>query len=389
MKVDLSRYLGTHSHGYVIKTFYFNNQEPTINTLVKGNASLKPEIIQMEEDFLFDIASLTKFIIAIITYRAVEEGLFSLNTKVKELEPKFQKAENVTILDLLAHRQEMWTEGYLGDCQTKDDFYNIIYTAYIKTPNRLYMDVHYIILGMLLEKVYNQNLSEILKEKIVKPLNLKQTTYSPKENDKIVSSNYDYVTKFYGMNQDDILDFIYPGTPHDNKANIAKKLGIYLGHAGIFTTAEDLLKILTSLIDDNYLLLTKESINKMIEHDDIDALNMAILKKYTNDNGSLNELYKKALQTEKDLKINKTYNYSGTRYRNGIEELNDVALNASDNSITYSGYTGPIFLIDFDKKIIVLIMCNVCHLSKMERYARKDISVRLVNDIYNELIEAG
>ena len=392
MYIDLDKYLGTHSQGYVIKTLEFDDNKPIINTIVAGYASVKPEQREMKEDFLFDVASLTKYVTAILVYKAIEENLLSFETKVSAIEPKFTKLDDITIQDLLAHRQEIWTEGYLGDCQTKEDFYNIIHTAYVKETDRKYMDVDYIILSMLLEKVYNKNLSEILNEKIIKPLNLKNTTYNPEDTTKIVSNNYDYVTKFFGMNKEDILDFIYPGVPHDNKANIAKNLGIYLGHAGIFTTAEDFLKILSTLIDDSYLLLNKETINKMLEHDDTEGLNrIKLIKCGVKNVSDINELFNEAKQLTGQTKGDfspylSSYNYSGTRYRNTIDELNDIPKRASQNSITFSGYTGPIFLIDFDKKIIVLVMSNVCHESKTDRHTRKDTSVRLVEEIYNKVV---
>ena len=73
MKINLDKYLGIHSQGYVIKTYSFKNNEPIIDTLIKGYASIKPEKMMMQEDSIFDIASLTKFMIAIIAYKAIEE----------------------------------------------------------------------------------------------------------------------------------------------------------------------------------------------------------------------------------------------------------------------------------------------------------------------------
>jgi len=364
MNIDLNKYLGNHSQGYVIKTLEMKDGAPFVNTLVKGYASVEPKKIKLEEEFLFDIASLTKFIMAMIIYKSVQDGLISLNSKITDIEPKFNKLDNITILDLLSHRQEIWTEGYLGNYQTKEEFQKIIYTAYVKTNDRKYVDVHYIILGMLLEKIYKKNLEEILKEQIVKPLNLMNTTYNPLTN-KIVSNNYDYTTKFFGMDKGAILDFIYPGIPHDNKANIAKKTGLFLAHAGIFTTANDMLKILSCLIDGQELLLNKETINMMFKHDDINLLNMK--------------------RTSEKLTPFITYNYCGTRYKNNISQLNDIPKSSSENAITFSGYTGPIFLVDFTKRIIILVMSNVCHLSEMERHDRKDISVQIVEDIYEDI----
>ena len=77
----------------------------------------------------------------------------------------------------------------------------------------------------------------------------------------------------------------------------------------------------------------------------------------------------------------------GTRYRNVIDELNDVPDKASDNSISFSGYTGPMFTIDFDNKIIVLIMCNIIHNSKLDREERKILTFEIINKIFNNILQ--
>lgn len=54
----------------------------------------------------------------------------------------------------------------------------------------------------------------------------------------------------------------------------------------------------------------------------------------------------------------------GTRYRNEIHALNDVPNVSNDNTIAFSGFTVPSFIMDFDEKIIVVVMCNVTHTTK-------------------------
>ena len=75
----------------------------------------------------------------------------------------------------------------------------------------------------------------------------------------------------------------------------------------------------------------------------------------------------------------------GTRYRNDISILNDVPNKAGNNSITFSGYTGPSFTIDFDNEVIVIIMCNVMHNTTLNRKERKQKSVEIMNNIFDNL----
>ena len=75
----------------------------------------------------------------------------------------------------------------------------------------------------------------------------------------------------------------------------------------------------------------------------------------------------------------------GTRYRNNIAKLNDVPTKASDHSNSFSGYTGPMFTMDLERKIIVVIMCNVIHNTKLNRDERKNKTVEIMNQIFDNL----
>lgn len=82
----------------------------------------------------------------------------------------------------------------------------------------------------------------------------------------------------------------------------------------------------------------------------------------------------------------RTYNNMGLRYKNIIDDLNDVPYKASENSVSFSGYTGPMFTIDFDNQIIVIIMCNIIHNSRLNRYERKALTEEIMNKIFDNLL---
>ena len=134
----------------------------------------------------------------------------------------------------------------------------------------------------------------------------------------------------------------------------------------------------------NNILLSQETINLMLNHSDRNTENYQILKNIVT-NGDINQMYQSAIKTNLVLKLMKTYNNMGVRYRNNIKDLNDIPSNCSNNSITFSGYTGPSFLVDFDKKIIIVVMCNVMHNTKLNRFERKHITDKIIEDIYNKI----
>lgn len=361
-----------HSSSYIIET-YHNGIEKEI---ILGYREIIPTRKKCTKNTLYDIASLTKVYTATVVYIAYEEGKLNLNEKIKDIDNRFVNLNNIKILDLLSHNQEIWTKGYLGDAKTKKEFYEILFTAYIKSTTPTYLDIHYIILSTLLEKIYKKSFEEILKEKIFQTLELKKTTVSPMGNN-IASNNFETLNEV-------LISDILPGCIHDKKARVAKNLGIITGHASIFTTGKELLEFLKSFL--NNKLLTKETIALMLNHKDRNQENYNILKSIVSEKDR-NKMYEEAIQMNPNLKLRRTYNNMGTRYRNDIQILNDVPKQCSENTIAFSGYTGPSFIIDFDAQIIVVVLCNVMHNTKLSRYERKKNTEVMIQKLCNQLYE--
>lgn len=369
--LDLSDFLKNHSPGYVIEIY--NNGK--IDEYIYGNKSVIPELEVATKTTLYDIASLTKVFTATLIYMAYEENLINLNDTVYNIDNNFKNLKDVKIIDLLSHNQNIWTDGYLGNANNKEEFYKILYSAYVKEKVPTYVDTHYIILSTILKTIYKKDYHELCTEKIFKRLNLKNTTFNP-DKKLCASNNYEHI-------KDKIVDDIYPGLIHDTKGRIAKNLGIYLGHASIFTTGEDLLKFLQTFLNNS--LLKKETINFMLQHNNINEMNYRKLKALSSKT-DINEMYEQVNRENINVYLPKTYNNMGVRYRNIIDKINDVPTKASDNSITFSGYTGPMFTIDFDNNIIAVIMCNVVHNSYLTRDERKEKTVEIMNMIFENLL---
>lgn len=366
--MNLDKYINLPSPGYVVEIY----DDGKIIKHVIGNKSVLPNIEKTTIDTLYDIASLTKVFTSTLIYIAYEENKINIFDFVYNIDNNFINLKDVRVIDLLTHNQEVWTDGYLGDCETKEDFYNILYSAYVKSNIPMYIDVHYIILSTILEKIYGLDYKELCNQKIIKKLKLNNTTFEPDINN-VASNNYE-------NNNGKIVDYIYPGMIHDTKARKAKSLGITTGHASIFTTASDLVTFLKSFFD--YSLLKKETIEFMLQHDDMNLYNFNCLRKISNKT-NINDMYNDV--SPNNINLYRTHNHMGTRYRNDIDYLNDVPLLASDNSISFSGFTGPMFTIDFDKKIIVVIMCNVIHNTKLNRQDRKNKIVEIMNLIFEHI----
>ncbi len=351
----LTKNLNYHSPGYVILTY----QKGVTKSIVKGNRQVIPEVLECTKDTLYDIASLTKVYTATLVYMAYEENRLDINDDVKKIDDRFKNLDGVTILDLLSHNLEIWTDGYLGNAKTKEEFLQILFSSYVKRKVPTYVDTHYIILGVILEKIYHKTLEELYQEKIFAKLNLTKTTVNP-SLDNVASNNYEY-------KEDIQIDLVLPGLIHDPKGRVAKDFGITTGHASIFTTGEELLEFLKTFL--NNKLLKKETIDLMLKHDKRNSYNESIKDK------------------KEEGEYLKTYNYMGIRYRNVIASLNDVPAEASADTVVFSGFTGPSFLIDFERKIIIVVMANVMHNTKLSREERKKITDMIIARLYNNLLD--
>ena len=372
MKLDLEEYKKIHSPGYVIGIYNNGNYEE----IVDGNREITPSIRECNENTLYDIASLTKTYTTTLIYIAYEEEKLDLEATVKDVDNRFINLDNVRIKDLVCHNQDVWTDGYLGDAKTKKEFYDILFTAYVKSTFSTYVDVHYMILSTILEKLYNRPYAEILKEKIIDKLDLKSTTVYP-SGENIASNNYE-------MLNGKRVENITPGTIHDTKARVAKGLGIITGHASIFTTASDLVRFLKSFLDCS--LLKQKTIDLMLEHDPINERNYEILNQFV-PKDEVNTMLEACAKQNIYPQLMKTYNYMGTRYKNDIDTLNDVPRICSDRSVAFSGYTGPMYVIDFDNKTIVFIMCNIMHNTTIDREKRKKLTEEIMNMIFDQLYQ--
>lgn len=372
MLKELETYSKFHSPSYVIEIYHEKNTQE----IIYGNREVTPTIKKSNHDTLYDIASLTKLYTATLVYIAYEEKKLDLYAKVNLIDNRFSHLQDVRIIDLLSHNQEIWTDGYLADAKSREEFYQILFSSTVKSHVPTYVDTHYIILSTILEKIYQLPYETLLKNKIFIPLNLKKTTVDPL-GDNIASNNYEKLN-------DTIVDNTYPGIVHDKKARRAKELGVITGHASIFTTGSELLDFLKSFLD--YSLLKPDTISLMLKHTDRNEMNYQLLSNFHNcQDKDINLMYQLALEQNENFKAIHTYNYMGTRYYNQIEALNDVPKYCSANTIVFSGYTGPMFLIDFDKFIIIVIMCNVIHNTKISRIERKDGTKHLMDIICHNL----
>lgn len=206
---------------------------------------------KIDENTLFDIASVTKMFTLLLTFKLIDLGYLNLNDKIVDLCPEYPGLEDFTIEDLLLLRGQFYTKGNIAT--TKDNAEEILKTIYLTSNDRTtntYTDFGAIIIGKTIETVINKkhgtnlNYGEILNKYILEPYGLVNTTYFPKV--QITGNGSD--SKF----------------AHDPKSN---NLGHAVGSAGLFTNSEDLAKLAFEIFRVDYVnydaIVSKENLLKM------------------------------------------------------------------------------------------------------------------------------
>lgn len=227
----------------------FNNNGEYKLKLIGGKTTRDLDI-KVNEKTLFDVASITKLFTLLLTFKLEEIGLINLDTKISEVNPDIQGLEDFTFNDLIRLHGEYRTNGAITDAKSKEEAYQIFKTLYLTSNTReqnKYNDFGAMVIGDTLEKIISREygkevkLDQIMEEYLFKPLGLNDTIFNPKTNN--VSGN--------GNNL---------GLVHDPKSRI---LGGALGHAGIFTTSDDLARLSKEIYSVGYI--NKKHISRLGE----------------------------------------------------------------------------------------------------------------------------
>lgn len=198
-----------------------------------GQRSVRPSAEPMTVDTIFDLASLTKPIAtATSIMRLAEQGKLRITDPVAQHWPDFGKQgkEKITIEHLLLHVSGLVADNPESDYRDGRDkaLERICALTPLAEPgNRfIYSDVNYIVLGILVERLGGCPLDEVANESIFAPLGMTDTMFRPPEKFKARCAP-----------TQDREGRPMRGEVHDPRAFA---LGGVAGHAGLFSTADDL-----------------------------------------------------------------------------------------------------------------------------------------------------
>ena len=310
---------------------------------------------KVSENDIYDLASLTKILATLpMVMKLVDDSTISLDTKISELLPEYfaTNKENITVKEMLSHyaRIKSWIPFYLetldslnlpdkkyysksksndfeiqvaNDLYVRNDMKDSIYLKIKESElyNRLrykYSDLPFYILKEFLERHHNKQFKDLVQNELYQLIGANRTTFLPLEKFTLDMIPPTEIDQYFRMQK--IHGFV-----HDQGAAL---LGGVSGHAGLFSNANDIAKIMQM-----YLWNGSYGNDQYIKSETIDLFNSC--------------------------------NFCDADVRRGVgfdkPQLDDIGPTCgciSMNSFGHSGFTGTFTWADPDEEIIYVFLSN-------------------------------
>ena len=344
---------------------------------VRGMAVVQPERIPMARETIFDLASLTKPIVTTTSILLlVAEGKLELDAPVAKVLPAFAERdkEEVTLRQLLSHssglrpwrgfhetllkKERKTGERLIGTVEGRDWILDrVIRSALVHEPGAaaVYGDLDFIVLGAVVEAVSGQSLDVFCQERIVDPLGLHATRFHPQlrveGDDAPAAIPHDRLRQIAATESCAWRDRILWGEVHDPNASA---MGGVAGHAGLFSSADDVMKFAKVWLD--------------VWHGRSDLLPQAAVREFSRrQDGPEGSDWALGWDTPTPGQSS-----SGTQF--------------CETSIGHLGFTGTSVWIDLEKEAIVVMLTNRVHLiAKKSRFELRPV----VHDFVMDAFAAG
>lgn len=289
-----------------------------------GYRAIEPQKFPMTEDTIFDLASLTK-VVATTTamMQLVEQGRLRLDAPVHQYWPEFGNngKKEILVRHLLTHTSGLRAglNGNLPWSGYQEGLKQVAVEKLIGTPGKsfLYSDINFIVLGELVARTSGMSLDSYCAQHIFEKLGMNDAGFKP---DASKRSRIAPTTFLNGKP--------LQGEVHDPTAY---KMGGVSGHAGLFSTANDLASFAQMVLKGG---LTNGS--QVLQPASIAA--MTTRQQAVNGNGWW------GLGWE----IAPRFNSNGDEW-------------VPTHSFGHGGYTGTSIWIDPDSKSYVIILTNRVH----------------------------
>tara|TARA_Y100000996_G_scaffold7652_1_gene6490 strand:+ start:8958 stop:11783 length:2826 start_codon:yes stop_codon:yes gene_type:complete len=310
---------------------------------------------KVNKNTIYDVASLTKVLSTTpIIMKFIEKKRLDIDYLISDFYEEYNtpNKRQITIRNLLTHTSGLksYIEYYKYSDFDRNKVINDIVTQpleYSKESKTVYSDLGFILLMDIIEKTTNSKLDHLSDKYLYKPLGMKNTFFNPplELNNNIAPTENDK----YFRNK------LLKGVVHDENAYLLDGIS---GHAGLFSTAEDIGLYSKMLIDGGYYLGQRYFSQK-------------IIKEFTQ---------------KQDITVGSDFALGwDTPSQNGKSSAGDYL---SHSSFGHLGFTGTSMWLDPENKIIVILLTNRVYptrnkknIGKKMYHFRRNFHMKLIKEI--------
>ena len=185
------------------------------------------------EESKYRIGSISKMFTSVLILKAAEEKKLSLTQTIDKYFPTLTNANKITITNLLSHRSGIHNftseQAYLSwntKPKTREELVAIITKGgsdFEPDSKSSYSNSNFVLLTIILEKVYNKPYAKLLETKIVQPTGLKNTFFGGAIDTKSNEANsYDFENKWNKEKETDMSIPLGAGAVVSTPADLTK-----------------------------------------------------------------------------------------------------------------------------------------------------------------------
>ena len=319
-----------------------------------GRQTYDPNSPQVDMETVYDLASVTKMVATTLAMmKLVETGKVKLDDPLSRYLPylKHTDKQHITIRQAMSHMARLKAfDSYWKEASTSDEPFESVLRQVVATPllpqvGYVYSDLGFILLGDLVQYVSGQRLDIFVHRHFYSPMGLCNTLYNPLEH------GIDSLRIAPTEDDRHLRHRVVRGVVHDENAYT---MGGVSGHAGVFSTADDLARILQMLLDggvyDGKRYLKEETIN------------------------TFNTCYYAGQGCRRGLGFDKPL-LSGS----GGSACDEV----SKGSFGHTGFTGTMVWVDPEYRLIYIFLSNRVYPNvNPNRLANMNIRTRVQHELY-------
>ncbi|MGH9702861.1 MAG: exo-beta-N-acetylmuramidase NamZ domain-containing protein, partial [Candidatus Acidiferrales bacterium] len=223
-----------------------------------GSRALIPKREPMTADTIFDLASLTKLVATTpAVMKLVEQGKLRLNDPVARTIPEFgaHGKDQITLRQVLTHTSGLRPDPPVGDAPIGTEaMLKLIYDDTLISPpgmRFIYSDTGFIVLGELVRRAGGLPLNVFAEQNIFLPLGMKHTRFLPSAAWLPKIAPTEEIDLPEGAKAGSGRGRLLRGVVHDPRS---RAMGGVAGHAGLFSTVDDLSIFCQMMLDEGRIL---------------------------------------------------------------------------------------------------------------------------------------